>query len=99
MRRRRGVMESGPTGERLLAAPRRARGPRAPEPRAPRELLVRSSLRGASLLFFVLAWHLVSSHRMSFVVVDFAHVPTPVETATAAAELIRSPKLLRHVES
>jgi NitT/TauT family transport system permease protein len=58
-----------------------------------------NTVRAASLLLALLAWHLVASRRANLRVVDFRNVPPPAEVARAGAALLRSPRLVAHVRS
>jgi NitT/TauT family transport system permease protein len=50
-----------------------------------------------SLVACVVLWHVISSHRLSFRLVDFGNVPTPAEVVGAGRALAASPKVAAHV--
>jgi NitT/TauT family transport system permease protein len=57
----------------------------------------RLAIRLGSLAACGLAWQWASSRHLHLGVVDFSNVPPPSEAATAALDLLRSPKLLSHI--
>jgi len=67
---------------------------RRPDP-SPRLLAALAQL--VSVGAFVALWQLLAASHANFGIVTFANVPTPVAAADAALELLRSPKLARHL--
>jgi NitT/TauT family transport system permease protein len=72
---------------RLFGDPQRARKPE------------RFVLRLLSLLATLAVWHICSARRLNLGVIDFVNVPTPSDVATAALDLLHSPKLRQHLQS
>jgi NitT/TauT family transport system permease protein len=65
------------------------------QPRRPE----RFALRFLSLLATLTVWHICSARRLNLGVIDFVNVPTPSDVATAALDLLQSPKLRQHLQS
>jgi NitT/TauT family transport system permease protein len=58
---------------------------------------VRFAMRVASIVLCILLWQWASSARINLGLVTFQNVPSPIDVAQAASELIRSPKLIQHL--
>ncbi len=54
-------------------------------------------LRAASLALCLLAWHWASTSKLDLGVITFTNVPAPLEVLRAAADLLQSPLLAKHV--
>lgn len=58
----------------------------------------RLAVRLLALAFFITCWQFASTQK-SWLIVNFANIPSPVEVAAAAGDYLRSPTIARDVES
>lgn len=67
--------------------------------RANYPLTCRWALRFASVAACLLFWQIASTHHLTFDLITFEHVPTPMSVLEAAWALLQSNKLLQHLGS
>ncbi|MGM9487576.1 ABC transporter permease [Ideonella sp. YS5] len=71
-------------------------------PRAPSREVRKANPAWSALVSIALClvlWHVAAAEKWHLGVVTFENVPTPIEVAHAAGELMHSPKLVRHLSS
>lgn len=64
-----------------------------------RTVALRLAAKSTSIVFCVLAWQWASATHLNLRLITFQNVPSPVEVAQAAWELLQSPKLIQHLSA